>query len=293
MKKKLLLLAAALVAAATIVVAVLWYTAPEWPVFPAAKGSEPQVVVKVDRDYAHHLGDLIEVELFVRQQPGTTVEPKSLSVGGDFELSKAPGVTKKELEDGSVTYRFKLAVQSFRVKKEQVLEGSIGYRVDEKRLDQKIPPLSLHTSNTWDGREALMEGDNPRVPAWWITMRHAVPLALSSIVFLFLTAVALVRWVKTLRKDPVVDQAKVRVEELLALVKAGKCSKAQHLELDGLVRKHFEIGPIPAAKLEGFNAGVITFLRANEPAVYAEDALSADKRTELSALGETILGDNW
>lgn len=290
-KKRLVTIAAGLVLVAVIAGAVLWFMRPTWPEFAEAKTSEPQVVIKVERDYAHHLGDLIEVNLFVRQQPGTTVDARTLSIGGDFELSAKPDVTTRELEDGSVIYRFKLGVQSFKVKPAQILEGSIGWKDGDKRKDLVLAPLPLHWSNTYDGRENLMEGTDPRVPAYWYIGRHALPLALSSLAFLTLLVVALSGWLRSRIKEPVIDEARNRVGTLLAMVKAGKCTKQQHLELDGLVRDHFRVGPIPAGQLEGrmLHMSLIKFLRANEPAVYAEDALDTDAQTQLHTLGHQVL----
>jgi hypothetical protein len=291
MKKRLISIAAALAIVAVCAAAIWWFTKPSWPEFTASTSKQPQVIVKVERDYAHHLGDLIEVEVFVHQPAGTTVDTKSLSIGGDFELAQSPAVSQKTLDDGTTVYRFGLAMQSFRVKKEQVMEGTIGYRVDEKRQDLAIEPLTLHTSNTYDGRKELMEGDNPRVPMLWYTLRHAVPLALSSLLFLVLTAVAFRHWLKTRVKEPVVDQALVRAGELVALIKSGTCTKAQYLELDGLVRDRFSIGPVPAPQLDAKlnNPVAVKFLKLNEPAIYAEDGISKEDRLALQAQAERVL----
>lgn len=291
MKKRILIIATVLTVVAALTGAAWWLTRPVWPEFPQAQSQDPQVLLKVDRDYAHHIGDLITVDLFIRQKPGTTVDGKTLSITGDFELASAPEVKTKEGEDGSVTYRYRLNVQTFKVKPEHKLEGSIGWKVDDKRHDLVLPPLSLFWSNTYDGRENLMEGENPRVPMLWYTLRHAVPLAVSSLLFLVLTTVALVRLVKKLMQPKPIDQARARVTELLALVADGSCSKKQHLELDGLIRFKFGIGPVPASQLDSplLDGNLVKFLRENEPAIYAEDALDSDAQARLRTLGQTVL----
>lgn len=292
MKKRLISLAAVFAIVVAVGVAFWFFTRPSWPDFPAAASNEPQVVVKVERDYAHHLGDLIEVELFVRSAPGTVVDPKTLSIGGDFELADKPAVSQKDLKDGSTVYRFALAMQSFRFKKEQVMEGSVSYRVDDKRQDLTIKPLSLYTSNTWDGRKELMEGADPRVPVLWYMLRHAIPLALSSIIFLALTVVAFRHWLKTRVRGPVVDQVYERAVAITGLIRNGNCSKAEHLELDGLVRARFSIGPIPAAQLKDdklYDTLVTRFLAGNEPAIYSDQPLSDDERAALWKQAEAVL----
>lgn len=294
MKKRLILISATLAVIAAVIGAMWWFARPIWPEFPAQGNDQPQVVLKVNsptRDYAHHIGDLIVVDMFVRQPNGTAVDGRTLSITGDFELASKPEVKTKEAEDGTVTYRFRLSLQTFKVKPEHKLEGSISWRADDKRHDLKLEPLSLYWSNTYDGRENLMEGDDPRVPVLWYTLRHAIPLALSSAVFLALLTVALVRLVKSLRKAKPIDQARIRVAELLELARTGKCTKQQHLELDGLVRAKFNVGPIPTSKLEGrmLDAHLVKFLRENEPAVYAEESLDSDARARLCSLGDRVL----
>jgi hypothetical protein len=294
MKKRLILIAAALAVVATIAGAAWWFSRPVWPEFTDAQNNEPQAVLKVDRDYAHHIGDLIVVDLFVSQPKDTFVDSKTLSITGDFELSSAPEIKTKQDENGTVTYRFRLQVQTFKVKPEHKLEGSIGWRANDKRHDLTLPALSIFWSNTYDGRKSLMEGDDPRVPVLWYTLRHAVPLALSSLLFLALTAVALVNLIKLLMKPKPVDQARVRTAELIELVRSGRCTKAQHLELDGLVRARYKIGPVPVAKLDSplLSEQVVQFLRENEPAIYAEDVLNGEAQQRLFALGAQLL-ESW
>ncbi len=269
-----------------------WLMRPSWPQFPAPKGNEPQAIVKVERDYAHHLGDLIHVDVFVRQQPGTAIDLKSLSVGGDFELSAKQELTEKKLDDGSVLYRFHLKVQSFKVQKKQVMTGSLGWRDGDVRKELTLEPLALYTSNTYDGRKALMEGDDPRVTFWSYGMRHVVPLALSSIVFLALTVVAFRRLLAALLNRPkVVDKDRERVVELLSVLKSGNMTKQQHLELDALVRHHFKVGPIPCSELDGklLNITLVNFLRENEPGIYAAEPLDPAGQETVHALGQKLI----
>ncbi|MDZ4838310.1 MAG: hypothetical protein SGJ27_31385 [Candidatus Melainabacteria bacterium] len=291
MKKLIITIATASLLVAAIFGATAWVNRTIWPEFAAVKDNTPQAVLKVERDYAHHIGDLIVVDLFIHQQPGTDVDGKTLSITGDYELVSKPEVKTKEAKDGSVTYRYRLNLQTFKVKPEHKLEGSIGWRADDKRHDLTLPALSLYWSNTYDGRTSLMEGDDPRVPVLWYTLRHAIPLGLASLLFLALSAVAFLQLIKRLRQPKPVDHARVRVAELLALVANGTCTREKHLELDGLMRARYKLGPVPAGQLDSrlLDAQLVKFLRANEPAIYAEDALDANAQTELKAAGEALL----
>ena len=292
MNKSMISLAAILAIAVAVGAAFWYFTRPVWPEFSATTDKAPQVIVKVERDYAHHLGDLIEVELFVRQSPGTAIDTNTLSIGGDFELAEKPAVSHKDLKDGSTVYRFGLAMQSFRAQKEQVMEGTLSYRVDDKRQDLTIKPLTLHTSNTWDGRKELIEGADPRVPVLWYMLRHVIPLALSSVLFLALTVVAFRQWLKTRVKAPVIDHAYERAVVLTGLIRNGTSSKADHLELDGLVRTRFGIGPIPGSQLKSnpiYESHAARFLASNEPAVYSDQLLTDEERATLWKQAEAVL----
>lgn len=154
-----------------------------------------------------------------------------------------------------------------------------------------VPPTDLFTSNTWDGREKIKEGEDPRVPAYWYGARFVIPLALSSVLFLVLLVVAIIRWLRYPRVVKPVDLARERVVQLLSLVQSGNCSKHQHLELDGLVREHFLIGPKPASQLDNklWQGCVVAFLQLNAPAVYAEKALDAQSSNDLRQRGNDVL----
>lgn len=277
-----------------------WNSKVEWPVYSAAQDNTPQVIAKVvpparnqfiDQDYAYHTGDLVTVDIYARQQKDTLVDPATLSVGGDFELAEVPSVQSRKLDDGTVDYRIRVKLQSFKPQRELDLKASLAWKpVDGERKEVSIPKTSVFWSNTYDGqRKALKEGNEPRVPFYWYTMRHAVPLALSSL--LFLTIV----WLSVrnhLRNRPVeVDPAlaMARVNDLVGRI--GKLSKAEHLELDGIVREHFGVGPVPASQLDGLRLelSVKDFLQLNAPAVYAEDALSKEDGAKLQAAAKRVL----
>lgn len=288
MKKRVITIAAVAAVLCAIAGGAWWWLTPKWPDFPAATNNVPQVVVQVDRDYAYHIGDLITVELFVKEAKGTTVDPNSVTVGGDFELNSKPVAAQKKLDDGSVVHRIRLKVQTFKVKPEAVLNSTIGYKEGDKRLDITVPAQSLFWSNTYDGRDKIKEGDNPRVPNWLLFARYVTPLSLGSIAFLVLCAVAVRNWFRN-RPKFVPDQQRLRVDELLGLVTSGTASKEDHLELDRLVRDHFNVGPVPASQLNNSDVVLVEFLKLNAPAIYAREALDEGGRAQLAKLGGNLL----
>lgn len=327
-RKALKVAAAAFLAVALGVAAwfaVGWYQTPAWPNFaaPAAKDAggettaadsvanqvtagEPKVVVVLKRDYAYHTGDLVKVHVFLKQNVGTVIDPQTLLVNGDFELVEKSSAQKK-LDDGSIVYRLDLTVQSLKVAPKVVFTSTVSWKSGDgleqanaqagnaqgaaKRNDLTIPATVVYTSNTYDGRPNLMEGSDPRVSVWWYGGRHVVPLLVSSIIYLFLLVWAIKAYLRSRIKAVVVDHARARAVEILTAIKSGSCSKAEHLELDGLVRKRFKLGPVPVSQLNtAIVPGWLTiFLQLNEPAIYAPDALDDDGKVRLSSQGQIVL----
>lgn len=300
-KNRLIGLVIGLVVVVAAAGSLLWWNSRlEWPVYSAAADNAPQVIAKVvpparnqyiDQDYAYHVGDIVTVDIFARQQKDTLLDPATLSIGGDFELAAVSSVTRRELKDGTVDYRVRVKLQSFKPQRELDLKATLAWKpVDGERREVSIPKTSVFWSNTYDGkRKELKEGNEPRVPVYWYTMRYAVPLLLSTL--LFLTIV----WLSVrhhLRNRPVaVDPAlaMARVNDLV--LRIGKLSKAEHLELDGIVREHFGVGPIPASQLDGLRleAVLVEFLKLNAPAVYAEDVLTSEDASKLHLAAQRVL----
>ncbi len=287
-----------IIAALLLIVAVLWCClTPSWPEFSSTQAKDPQVLVQTaekDRDYAFHIGDLIEISIFVKQQPGTLVDPESLAVVGDFEVRGKPAVTSKKLEDGSVVYRIKLELQCFKVgKSEIVLDSSMSWSLDGERRDLPIPKTSVYTSNTYDGkRKAIKQGEDARITFYWYGLRHIIPLTVSSLAFLILTFLGIRRFIIT-RPKPFIDMAKKRALELVGKVKAGTCTKPEHLELDGLIRENRGVGPISVGQMQDLRLPhlLVQFLRLNSVAIYGDTALDGGDRDHFIGLAERMLRD--
>ena len=220
----------------------------------------------------------------------TKLDTSTLAVEGDFELSSLPQVSQKVLKDGATVYRVRMAVQSFRVSPEVVLNANMTWIAGETRSHLAIPPLTLHTSNTWDGRKELQEGDDSRVPYYWYAGRHLVPLALSSALFLVLCLLALWNYWRN-RPQRQVDHALNRVTELLERIGQGTCTREQHLELDGIVRRHFAIGPVPADQLDTklVGARLVRFLELNTIAIYSDRDLAEEDQARLRGFGHELM----
>lgn len=267
---------------------------PTWPEFSSTESSEPQVIMNtVGRDYAYHTGDLIEVDLYVRQQPGTEVNPFSFTIDGDFELAQKPEISQKRQEDGSVVYRFPLKVQCFIPKEKLELKGAISWRIgEEERQELTLEPLHIGWSNTYDGRSKLMEGEDPTIPVYWYATRFGLPLAIGSLIYLTFLTLAIRKWCLRPRQ-PAVDPKKTRAITLLKQVKDGKCSRDEYQELDTLLREHLGYsGSTPASELMqtyGCNPMTAEFFQLNAVAIYGDEDSIEESRDRLVSLGNQIL----
>jgi len=271
------------------------FTAPEWPDFVAAGeaaaqtatgGSLPLIARVDERDYGYRTGDIVNVHLFVKQEKGIVVDTQAVTVQGDFEMAEKPSVASKKLANGSMVYRLDLRLQSFKVAPKVVLAGTISAKRAESntRFDTALPSTEVFTSNTYDGRPNLMEGQDPRIAAWWYYSRHIVPLLIAGIIFLLVLRQAIKAHLIARIKPVLIDHARLRALALVSAIKDGSAGKAEHLELDGLIRDKFKIGPVPAEHLDitRLPTAVHDFLKLNEPAIYSQDNLDDDGRSTLA-----------
>jgi hypothetical protein len=289
MKSKFRLFAGAMLIVLAAVVGWWQWTQPTFPAFTMAT-VQPQVIVQVERDYGHRTGDLITVDVFVSLPTAAQLDAKAVTVDGDFELALPPAVIEKKISDDVHAYRVRMALQSFKVKPKVELKSSISYVVGETRQNVEVPVQTFYTSNTWDGRERLEEGDDPRVTAWRYAPRFVISLAVSIMLFGMMLAMA-IRHRRLNRPVMHVDHAKERFVELLSLVSAGTASREHYFEIDALVRAKFEVGPIPAGQLEGkrFPATVVEFLRISELGIYGDQDLPAPAQERMRQLGSSIV----
>ncbi len=274
-----------------------WYKNRIWPSFPTVEDKTdvtPQAQVAIDRDYAYRTGDLIHMQLYIKQMPGTTVDWQTLSINDTFEAAAKPAMKMRKFADGSVVYRIDLTVQSFMVARDLTFGGTVAWKNGDQRADLAIPEKHVYTSNTYDGRKNLMEGGDPRVSLYWYGARYVLPLLLASVIYLLFFVPSFKAWLRSLVKPVVIDHARNRVVELLASIQDGTCSKEQHLELDGLVRERFHVGSVPVSQLEIalVPPSVIVFLKLNEPAIYSPDLMDDKTRAQLLAKSHVLLS-HW
>ena len=222
--------------------------------------------------------------------PGTTIDVQTLSLADTFELADKPVVTQRQLKDGSIVYRIELTLQSFKVAPDLTFAGSVGWRNGSQRSDMTLPETHVYTSNTYDGRKNLQEGDDPRVTIYWYATRYVAPMVIALIIYVLLLVPAVRLWLRSL-----IDKARRRAVELLEKVKASGCDKDEHLELDSLVRLRFKLGPVPARQLELaiVPPSIIDFLKLNEPAIYSPDALDDYGRGQLFTGNSAPPGLQW
>lgn len=284
-KRLILALVALLVVAAVAFGCVRWYNAPEWPTFDATKTDAPQAMVKMDRDFNHHLGDLIEVSLFLKDGKDSLIAPDTITIGGDFESNSKPDVSSRKGEDGLMLYRILLRVQTFKANPEGVLKLGIGYRQGEKRLNLAIKDQSIFWSNTYDGRKEMQEGGDSRISAYRYATPFIIFLALGSIAFLVHLTHAIYFYIKN-KPKPEVDWRFQKAYNLYLQIAEGfgrPDIEHAHKELDAVIREHFDIGPVPASNLDkdSMDPSLFTFLMLNAPAIYSKDGLSEEEHKQL------------
>src|SRR5687768_13194241 len=85
----------------------------EWPPLPEKPGPSPTVMVEVERDFSHRIGDLIPITIYIKQFAGTTVDIDGLALEGDFELRGEFKTDSRSTTDGGKVLRVRGVVQSF------------------------------------------------------------------------------------------------------------------------------------------------------------------------------------
>ena len=272
--------------------AVFWLRLPDWPEF-SADSKEPQSVFNTGRDFAYHIGDLRQIDLFIHTPADLRLNIETLDLTGDFEISGRPRLASRTYGDGSQTYRLRISAQSFSAKSKLTVGAKCSFSGEKGVKEIDLQPAFIFTSNTWDGREELQEGEGMPWLTYWPWVKYGAPLAISLSVYLALTTLAVRAWY--LRRKEVDPLLAIR-EELRAIlqkVAIGEASAEEHLLLDGLVRGKFGIGPIPADSLELRDCRGIPmvreFLQLNAPAIYAEERPTAEVCAKLSQIATNLL----
>lgn len=137
----------------------------EWPAFEQIVGAQPnapEVATVTERDYGWRIGDIVPAEYYIKQKPGTVVDPYSFSTEGNFAILGEPAFEFKRLEDGTTYIHVKLQLQSMAVGESLSLKSYMLYRDLETNQDHlfPLPEFKIYTSQTWDGREIVKVGDH-------------------------------------------------------------------------------------------------------------------------------------
>lgn len=145
----------------------LWVTKSDqtrWPDFnsapQAAEALAPQVVSVFERDFGWRIADVIPIEIYLKQKPGTIVDLHSLAVEGDFEIVENPTIVTRDFNDGSKWIAIKFKVQSMAAAKKLTLKVSMVFHDLATNEDKSIaiPAFEPYTSATWDGRDVIKDG---------------------------------------------------------------------------------------------------------------------------------------
>lgn len=235
------------------------FPAPVWPTFQQSNEATPQVVVQVEPDFGYRTGDVIPVNIFVRQNPGTEVDIASLALEGDFEIRGEPVLSTKSLDDGAKGYCLQVQLQSFRIQPK--LGSAISFTWNSKGERQwkemKAPLVDVFTSLTWDGeRKEIQPGSTA-----FVTSNHMyVSIGmLAGSVLLFVGCLVFLRYYERLnaaseerRQASPRLVCKRRVDAARKLIEAGDDSKENFRTVAEALRTYLgietvEVSMIPAA----------------------------------------------
>ena len=285
----------AIILVAAIAATIYLFTRPSWPDFPATTEVTPQSKTSVKRDYAHRIGDVIPLELVIRQQVGTRVQMDSLTIAGDFELHEKPTLDLKEFKDGSALYRVCFKLQSFEPKARLSFKVAIAWD-DLEKNEQAVyetPEVKRGTSMTWDGRKEMQEGDDA-LTLLWASTRAPVPLTAGVVLYLAVVFMAVRRWWLFKRQPSEAELIHNRFVELLGTVRSGTASCEVYQELELIVRKRWHVEAIPVEELQknlhepAWREAVQDFLKGTALGIYPLQQLSNEQQLEIASMGERL-----
>lgn len=228
-----------------------WSDRTVWPDFPTSStgGSAPQMVMEVERDYGWRIADRIPVTLYIKQQPGTTIDINTMAIEGDFIIAGQPQIFVRENKDGSRFIKVRLDVQTFNARKSWDLNANMSYRVNGKVEDSlvKLPGLKLYASPTWDGRERIEEGKQETVQGYHAFVTAAILLAA---VLGLLVCMSLIRHWRDENEDTYVEPepklgpraiARRDFDLVWSKIVAGDVDEENYREIERVIRKLYRI----------------------------------------------------
>lgn len=260
--RKLIRWAIACLGIAGLLVACLVYVkrAEQWPQFPqGTAGPAPAVIYEVERDFGWRTGDVVPVNIYIRQCPGTAVDVDGLALDGDFEVKGDIKVDSRGTADGGKVIRVHMTVQSFAVKPTISARLSMTWNQNGSKDWNEIPKteLVLHTSATFDGRDGnLQEGKLKFLQGMHLLWTAGVlVLAVAG----FFAARWWTKWAKANQppapRDPprrltLYEWAMLRFDRAWERVEKGDRSDDVFREIDHIVRKLMHVETVQISHLD-------------------------------------------
>jgi hypothetical protein len=235
----------------------MWVTKSDqttWPDFNAAPAATeplaPQVVSVFERDFGWRIADVIPIEIYLKQKPGTIVDLHSLAIEGDFEIVENPTIVSRDFKDGSRSIAVKFKVQSMAAAKKLTLKVSMVYRDLAKNEDHSIaiPAFEPFTSPTWDGRDIIKDGKPGYIHEYHLAWTLGYIVAGLLIAFVALRLMRIVR--EEARAEEAERQkvwhtrrqiARREFDEAWAHIEAGDFDVERYKDIAKCVRKLFRI----------------------------------------------------
>lgn len=307
-KRKILLLSASLAGlAAVILLLVASLTGGnnvKWPDFPQPPGAEPQVVVVVEPDFGYRIGDVVAVDIFVRQPPGTRVNVDALALEGDFEVRGEPEIVSKQ-HGADVYIRYRINLQSFQAfKPAYTAKISMTYEKpgDRNAYEVKAPAITVGTSNTFDGRLQNQEGR--LVPLYGHHLAWTIAYLVVGLTGFIGSWIAVVRIRRGMPKpeEKVVpltprQEAKLRFDQVWEKIRAGDQSEANFRVIDVIVRELERIGnvlleyvPIAIGDNHPRKAQIVYILTECEKVIFQGGTLLDGELNALEAMFNIYIG---
>jgi hypothetical protein len=263
---------------------------------PSALPGTPSALTVIDngRNFGYRIADPVAVSIYIRQPKGVTVDAETLVVEGDFEVTAQPVTTVQTLPDGGKGLRLQLTAQSFSPAPRLSMRFTLSYRVPGNREEQelRVPPIVVHTSRTWDGRQNLKGEVWSSIPVahWGATLLLLCTGLVTGV--LFGRKLAQIRR-EVIELDLGPDRRTLAIAQfckcLLAL-KRGENPDEHNRLLCGLIRSWYKMPAlplelVPVQTYEQANGPVTTALTKVELALFSREPLDAPGIDSLLACG--------
>jgi len=284
-----------------------WANEVVWPEFSTnqASAQAPQAVLKIERDYGWRTGDVLPVELYIKETPGTRVDLAAITMqnqAGDFEVRDALSPVRTKSDDsGAHLIKAKFSVQSLNYGETRSLSLTLPYRVLATAETNTIqaPALVVHMSKTYDGRLDIQPLRTEMLSPVWDYWQNAL---------LFLLAAAMIfadvylKSLHALLNRPAVtvtDQVRSTFDDVWRRLESGDCSKENYEELERLVRRLFNLEPQTRGQIElqvstvhhRFEYEIITIISLCDKRLYDHKDLTAEEHGLIRDAFQRIFTD--